>query len=60
MDGWDVALLAVAGYVAVSALVRLMLARRDRLLAEFRAQMAEEKRRRKQAPKKPAARDKAA
>jgi hypothetical protein len=59
MDGWDLALLAVVGYVAVAAMVRLMLARRDRSLADLREQLAREKRRRKKA-KKPASRDKAA
>ena len=36
MDRWDVVLLVVAGYVAVTALVRLMIRRRDRLLDELR------------------------
>ena len=35
MDGWDISLLAVAGYLAVTSLVRLMRARRDRLVAEL-------------------------
>jgi len=39
MDRWSVALLAVAGYVAVTALVRLMVRRRDQLLHEFRRQL---------------------
>ena len=45
MDGWDLALLVVAGYVATTALVRLMIRRRDRMLAEFRRRMADEKKR---------------
>ena len=45
MDGWDVALLAAAGYMAATALVRLMIRRRDQMLAEFRQKMAKEKKR---------------
>ena len=51
MDGWDIALWVIAGYLAISPLVRMMLARRERLLVEFRARMAEERRRRKQQEK---------
>ena len=39
MDGWSVALVAVAGYLAVMALVRLMIRRRDQMLGEFRRRM---------------------
>jgi hypothetical protein len=46
MDGWDVALLVAAGYVAVSALVRLMIRRRDQAVGEFRAQLVKEQRHR--------------
>jgi len=41
MDGWDIALLAVAGYVAVTALVRLMLRRRDQMVEQLRRQAAQ-------------------
>ena len=44
MNQWDVALLAIVGYTAVVALVRLMLRRRDQLLAEFREQLKREQR----------------
>ncbi len=41
MDGWDVAILAIAAFVAVSTLVRLMIRRRnelaDHLLREIQA-----------------------
>ncbi len=47
MDGWDVALLVAAGYVAVTALVRLMIRRRNQAVAEFHKQLAQEKQRRK-------------
>jgi len=43
MDGWSWALLAVAAFMAVVVLVRLMLARRDSLIDEFRHKMAAEK-----------------
>jgi hypothetical protein len=46
MNYWDLALGAVAAYVAVVTLVRLMALHRDRLLAQFRAQVELERRRR--------------
>jgi Tfp pilus assembly protein PilN len=42
MDAWTIGLFAVAACVAISALVRLMLVRRDRLLAELSAQARDE------------------
>lgn len=42
MDGWDVALLAGASYVAVTILVRFMLAERNKLLADFQQQIEAE------------------
>jgi hypothetical protein len=42
MDGWDVAFLAVAGYVAVSSLVRMMINHRDKLTARFRQEVRAE------------------
>ncbi len=47
MDGWDVALLVAAGYLAVTALVRLMIRRRDQLVEHFRRDVEREKRRRR-------------
>jgi hypothetical protein len=44
MDGWDIALLVAAGYVAVSALVRLMRHRRDQMLGELRRQVGRQQR----------------
>ena len=38
-NSWDLALLAIAAYVAVLTLVRLMLAERDRLRNELQAQI---------------------
>jgi len=49
MDSWDVALLVVAGYVAVVALVRLMIHRRDQMAKEFRRRMEEQQRRKQDA-----------
>ena len=43
MDGWDVALLVVAGYVALVTLVRLMIRRRNQMLDEFRRELKKEK-----------------
>jgi hypothetical protein len=45
MDGWDVALLVAAGYVAAVSLVRLMLRRRNQLLDQFRAEIEKERKR---------------
>ena len=39
MDRWDIALLLIAGYVAVMTLVRLMTRRRDQNVAEVEKQM---------------------
>ena len=46
MDGWDIALLVAAAYVAVSSLVRLMRQRRDELAVGVRSKVEAEKRRR--------------
>ncbi len=51
MDGWDLALLVVAAYLAVMALVRLMLVRRRQLADKLRSEMATARRMQKQAPK---------
>ncbi len=47
MDGWDVALLAAAIYMGVTALVRLMIRRRDQMVEQFRQEVDKEKSRRK-------------
>jgi len=44
---WDIVILAVAGYVAVTALVRLMKERHRHLLDELREQFREEQSKRK-------------
>lgn len=44
MDGWDLTLLLVAGYLAVVTLVRLMTNRRDQMLSRLREQLEKEKR----------------
>ncbi len=46
MDGWDLAIMVLVGYVAVVSLVRLMLLRRDDMMKEFREELAKEKNRR--------------
>ncbi len=43
MDGWSIALLVVAAYVAVLALVRLMRKRRDQMVERFREEVEKEK-----------------
>ena len=56
MDAWNLAILAAAGYVAVTALVRLMIGRRNQMLEQFRREVDKEKRRRQSerpAPEKP-------
>jgi len=39
LDGWDVALLAMAGYIAVVGLVRLMIGWRSRYLEVMRREI---------------------
>lgn len=60
MDGWDLLLLAVGGYVAVMMLVRMMKNREQELLREFEVQLANRKRREKRAKDEEAARRAAA
>ena len=45
LDRWDVALLAVAGYIAVVSLTRMMARYRDRFVAELQQQAAAEQQR---------------
>jgi flagellar biosynthesis/type III secretory pathway M-ring protein FliF/YscJ len=47
MDSWDIALLVIAAYVAVVALVRLMIRERNRLAHELLQQAEQERRKRK-------------
>lgn len=49
IDGWDIALWSVVAYVALSALVRLMIRRRDLMLDGFRAKIKEEQARKEAA-----------
>ena len=51
MDGWDVALLVFAGFMAVLALVRLMIRRRDQLIERFQEEVNAERERRREAAK---------
>jgi len=44
MDAWTIGLFAIAAFVAVSGLVRLMLIRRDRLLGELSVEIREAQR----------------
>ena len=39
MDRWDVILMVIAGFVAISALVRLMAHRRSQLIEQVRKQL---------------------
>ncbi|NOZ39563.1 MAG: hypothetical protein GXP24_04975 [Planctomycetes bacterium] len=55
MDRWDIMIIAGAGYVAVTSLVRLMAARRNHLVDQVRQQI--EQQRGQQAAKKPADED---
>ena len=38
MEGWDLILLVVVGYLAISLLVRMMLAHRNRVVRQLRQQ----------------------
>lgn len=45
MDGWDIAILIVAGYIALVALIRLMAVRRDIYTQELKTQIQQEQQR---------------
>lgn len=51
METRDIFLLAIGGFIAVSVLVRLMRARRDELIGQFRSEMNAEIQRQKQVEK---------
>ena len=59
MDQWDVILLALAGFAAVTMLVRLMRRRREQLLRQLQREAAQAKKRRSTRPdqQKPADRN---
>lgn len=52
MDHWEIGLLAAAGYIAVTSLVRLMIRHRDQMLGEFRQKLEAEKQRKQDAEKR--------
>ena len=52
MESWDLVLLVVAGYLASTALVRMMIRRRDQMLDDLRRSMDKEKRRKEAREKK--------
>jgi hypothetical protein len=49
MDRWDVLIVAVAAYVAVMTLVRLMARRRNELVGQVRQQVADLQKQKKKA-----------
>lgn len=51
MDRWDVLIVAVAAYIAVMALVRLMAHRRNELVSQVRQQIADLQKQKKKAAK---------
>lgn len=55
MDRWDILMLCIAGYVAITALVQLMTSRRNRLVNQVREQMVDLQKKKKKAKKKEAA-----
>jgi hypothetical protein len=56
MDAWDVALLVVAAFVAVMALVRLMTRRHRQVLDEFRREIEQHKKKAAPPPEQPRSR----
>jgi hypothetical protein len=52
LQGWEIGLLALAAFVAVTGLVQLMRGRRDKLLAELFQQAEEELRAQQEAEQK--------
>ena len=57
MDRWDVLIIAVAAYVAVTTLVRLMVRRRNELIAQVRQQITDLQKKKKKAAKQAAAKE---
>jgi hypothetical protein len=51
MDRWDVLIVAVAAYVAVMTLVRLMASRRNELVGQVRQQVADLQKQKKKTAK---------
>ncbi len=51
MDRWDVLIVAVAGYVAILSLTRLMANRRNELIEQAREQIATQMKRKKKQKK---------
>ena len=51
LDGWDIAIIAVAAYISVTALVRLMHRRRDALVDDIGRQVETEVQRRREQKK---------
>jgi hypothetical protein len=60
LQGWEIALLAVASFVAITAMVRLMRQRRDQLTRELLQQAEEEHRRQQDEERKAKAKQKKA
>ncbi len=52
LQGWEIALLACAAFIAVTALVRLMRLRRDELMSQLLRQAEEEHRQKSKAERK--------
>ena len=53
METWDTVLMVVAGYWAITTLVRLMNGRRRQMLAQLRQEMEQSKKRKKPDPAQP-------
>ena len=60
MSGWEIALMVISGFLAVTMLVRLMRLERDRMLERFRREMLEHQAERRQAETKAQATERAA
>jgi hypothetical protein len=51
MDGWSLAILVVAAYIAVTTLSRMMLRRRDEMMGQIRQEVEKNKKRDEKAKK---------
>jgi len=51
MDRWDMIIILVASYVAIMALVRLMLVRRNLLIRQVREEFSQRKKKKRRPPK---------
>ncbi|MEX0939361.1 MAG: hypothetical protein WDZ59_15970 [Pirellulales bacterium] len=60
IDRWDVVLLAIAGYVAITALARMMVRRRDQMQSQLRDEARRQGRKKSSSPEQTSKQEEAA